>query len=252
MRKRLLLTTIMSVLTLTSVMAQGKSDTMYVVHRYTEIMNDSTTKEVAAIKKYPVARVDTVMYTTSPNVRYSSCPDDNHPHYIDLGLSKMWACCNVGATKPEEYGYAIKWGYTDVDDGYDFATYFHDPATAKWGGTWMSPTLEDFDELIANTTMEEVWVNGSKGLKIKSKKKGYTHAYIFLPYSGYSLFGEHKASNSYGYYWASNGKIYGDIGYGYAYSYKAQYGGLAQQALMSVKYSFYFRPVCIYTMSEQQ
>ena len=28
-----------------------------------------------------------------------SCPDDNHPHAIDLGLPSgtKWACCNVGA-----------------------------------------------------------------------------------------------------------------------------------------------------------
>ena len=30
------------------------------------------------------------------------CPDNNHPHAIDLGLPSgtKWACCNVGATKP--------------------------------------------------------------------------------------------------------------------------------------------------------
>ena len=35
-----------------------------------------------------------------------SCPDDNHPHMIDLGLPSgtKWACCNVGASAPEEYG----------------------------------------------------------------------------------------------------------------------------------------------------
>lgn len=37
------------------------------------------------------------------------CPDDNHPHMIDLGLGVKWACCNVGASKPEEYGGYYAW-----------------------------------------------------------------------------------------------------------------------------------------------
>ena len=52
-----------------------------------------------------------------------SCPDDNHPHAIDLGLptGTKWACCNVGATKPYErggcyacYGYSY-FGYHGQD-----------------------------------------------------------------------------------------------------------------------------------------
>ena len=35
-----------------------------------------------------------------------TCPDNNHPHLIDLGLPSgtLWACCNVGAFEPEEEG----------------------------------------------------------------------------------------------------------------------------------------------------
>ena len=31
-----------------------------------------------------------------------SCPDSNHPHMIDLGLSSgtKWSCCNIDATNP--------------------------------------------------------------------------------------------------------------------------------------------------------
>lgn len=37
---------------------------------------------------------------------YLTCPDNHHPHLIDLGLPSgtKWACCNVGATAPEDYG----------------------------------------------------------------------------------------------------------------------------------------------------
>lgn len=37
------------------------------------------------------------------------CPDGNHPHYIDLGLSVKWACMNVGAQHPHEYGDYFAW-----------------------------------------------------------------------------------------------------------------------------------------------
>lgn len=38
--------------------------------------------------------------------------EDSHPHAIDLGLSVKWACCNVGAIKPEEFGGYYAWGET--------------------------------------------------------------------------------------------------------------------------------------------
>ena len=39
---------------------------------------------------------------------------------VDLGLSVKWATCNVGATKPEEYGDYFAWGETEpyYEDGY--------------------------------------------------------------------------------------------------------------------------------------
>ena len=56
---------------------------------------------------------------------YSSCPDDNHPHTIDLGLDDgtIWACCNVGATAPEEYGDYFSWGETSTKEEYEWTTY---------------------------------------------------------------------------------------------------------------------------------
>lgn len=35
-----------------------------------------------------------------------TCPDENHPHWIDLGLpsGRKWKCCNEGASSPEEFG----------------------------------------------------------------------------------------------------------------------------------------------------
>ena len=56
-----------------------------------------------------------------------SCPDDNHPHAIDLGLPSgtKWACCNVGTTTPEGYGGYYAWGETEEKEIYDWTTYIH-------------------------------------------------------------------------------------------------------------------------------
>ena len=40
-------------------------------------------------------------------------PDTNGHEYVDLGLSVLWATCNVGASKPEGYGDYFAWGETE-------------------------------------------------------------------------------------------------------------------------------------------
>lgn len=44
------------------------------------------------------------------------CPDQNHPHAIDLGLSVKWACCDVGASTPLEKGGYYAWGETETKE----------------------------------------------------------------------------------------------------------------------------------------
>ncbi|MBQ6065098.1 MAG: hypothetical protein IJK87_15950 [Prevotella sp.] len=58
--------------------------------------------------------------------------DENQPtaeagEAIDLGLPSgiKWASCNVGATKPEEYGGYYAWGETEEKEVYDWSTYLH-------------------------------------------------------------------------------------------------------------------------------
>ena len=40
-------------------------------------------------------------------------PSQPTHEYVDLGLSVKWATCNVGASKPEEYGDYFAWGATE-------------------------------------------------------------------------------------------------------------------------------------------
>ena len=49
-----------------------------------------------------------------------SCPDNRHPHAIDLGLPSgtIWACCNVGASSPEDSGKYYAWSETEEKEVY--------------------------------------------------------------------------------------------------------------------------------------
>ena len=134
---------------------------------------------------------------------------------VDLGLSVKWATCNVGASKPEEFGDYFAWGETTTKSDYDWDTYKYcngsmstltkyctqsgygynsftdgktelekadDAATANWGSGWQMPSKEQFDELKSNTTQTRTTQNGKDGLKFSSKSNGNS---IFLPAAGY-------------------------------------------------------------------
>ncbi len=125
------------------------------------------------------------------------CPDENHPHIIDMGDAGKWACCNVGASAPWEYGGYYAWGETEEKDNYSVETYIHcngsietchaigddiagteyDVAHVKWGDTWCLPSIEQIKNLLNHSTSEWRTVNGIKGIKFTATN-GKT---IFLP-----------------------------------------------------------------------
>ena len=155
--------------------------------------------------------------------------------YVDLGLPSgtLWATCNVGASKPEDYGDYFAWGETkEKDDDYDWDTYKHakfdkltkycnksdfgyngfadtltelqpcdDPATANWGNGWYTPKKEQWDELMAHTNSEWTTRNGVEGRLFTSKKNGQS---LFLPAAGYRWTDELYNAGSSGDYWSSS------------------------------------------------
>ena len=157
-----------------------------------------------------VIKVDSIsMIAPSENV------DSHNGHeYVDLGLSVKWATCNVGATKPEEYGDYFAWGETQPKSTYDWSTYKYcngshttltkycttssygtvdnkttldlsdDAARANWGGSWRMPTDAELTELREQCTWIWTTQNGVYGYKVTSKKSGYTNKSIFLPAAG--------------------------------------------------------------------
>lgn len=99
------------------------------------------------------------------------CPIDGkgHPHAIDLGLPSglKWACCHVGATKPEEYGGAFQ-QFSD----------FHDDT---WDDSWRLPTYPETKELVSSCSWCITTRNGVKGF-LGTGPNGKT---IFMPASGF-------------------------------------------------------------------
>ena len=157
-------------------------------------------------------------------------PMINGHEYVDLGLPSglKWATCNVGASKPEEYGDYFAWGETKTKDNYTESTYAlgdnlyflkycnnsdfglidnkttldaeDDAATYQWGGPWRMPTGGDFVELNANCTTEWKKQNGVYGRLITSKKNGAT---LFLPAAGDRSGTSLHNVGSFGEYWSS-------------------------------------------------
>lgn len=155
--------------------------------------------------------------------RRAAIKTHNGHEYVDLGLPSgtLWATCNIGASKPEEFGNYFAWGETS---GYDEGKRFFnkdnylfykkekkwfsekwvfskycltpkngivdnkerlekedDAAYIQWGKEWRTPTKEQFDELRKYTNREWTKVNGTEGYLLISKKNGKS---IFFPKAG--------------------------------------------------------------------
>ncbi|MGN0186827.1 MAG: hypothetical protein ACI392_03670 [Paludibacteraceae bacterium] len=158
--------------------------------------------------------------------------------YVDLGLPSglKWATCNVGATKPEEYGNYYAWGETEPKDYYDWSTYKYssddaeltkyctdsyygkdgfadnktildpedDAARANWGGKWRIPTLAEWTELRENCAWK--WTDdyngtGVAGRVVTSMTNGNS---IFLPAAGWRDCDDLRRAGLDGIYWSSS------------------------------------------------
>ena len=146
------------------------------------------------------------------------CPDNNHPHVIDMGVAGKWACCNVGASAPWEYGGYYAWGETEEKDYYGWDTYIHcdgsfstchdlgsdiagtqyDVAHVTWGGKWRMPSFDQI-KLLINCSSEWTELNGVNGRKFTASNDKS----IFLPAACYR-WGDYTINvGSLGDYWSS-------------------------------------------------
>lgn len=159
--------------------------------------------------------------------------------WVDLGLPSgtLWATCNVGADKPEEYGSYFSWGETDQRSNYRWADYKYcrpcttyyamikyctskelsyygnvdykteldaedDAATVNWGSEWQMPSKAQFEELMNYTYTTSTYVtakNGKSGVMIVSIGNGNQ---IFLPCAGRYEGTDSYDTGIYGHYWS--------------------------------------------------
>lgn len=141
---------------------------------------------------YPSENVDYIDFSAK-----KADPTVTEGEEIDLGLSVNWASCNLGASKPEEFGDYYSWGetstkeiflptnYTYYDDdteqyihiGDDISGTEYDAARVNLGGEWRIPTNKEMNELVNNCKWEWSQINGINGYKVT----GTNGNSIFLP-----------------------------------------------------------------------
>ena len=155
--------------------------------------------------------------------------------YVDLGLSVKWATCNVGASKPEEYGNYYAWGELNPKNDYSWNSYrlckfqaeknkknlmryntvidygnvdnkieldsSDDIANKLLGGKWRMPTESEIRELLHHCSWRYISQNNYGGYLVSSNKTGGS---IFLPAAGYRNIGSLIGERAFGAYWSRN------------------------------------------------
>ena len=101
---------------------------------------------------------------------FYSCEKIHTRKYVDLALPSgtLWAESNIGAKSPEEFGEYFCF----------FDLFYEDNPT--WNGTGATPTLENWEELIAHCSGEWTSLNGVNGYRFT----GSNGNSIFLPAAG--------------------------------------------------------------------
>lgn len=128
--------------------------------------------------------------------------------FVDLGLPSgaLWATRNVGATNPEDSGLFFGWGETEGKlpqnyyyRNYKFGAYGtgtkynetdsltilenEDNAVYQLDSSCQIPTVTDCEELLANTTITEEYVNKVACFRLTSKINNNS---IVIPMTGYA------------------------------------------------------------------
>ena len=166
--------------------------------------------------------------------------------YVDLGLPSgtKWATCNLGASKPSDYGDYFAWGETEPKTEYTWATYkWMQTGQSDWEhitkytfadgqteGIWYAPdgtfigdgktTLEAADDAATAKlgspwrmpTFEEAkelldnctWTWTTQDGKNGYEVKGTNGNSIFVPAAGYREDSELLDAGSWGGYWSSS------------------------------------------------
>lgn len=188
-------------------------------------LNNGSSADVNRDGKSDIKDINSIAHYTLHNI--------NGYDFVDLGLPSgtLWATCNVGATKPEEYGHYFAWGETTTKTSYTWSNYAFsndgktftkyntnsengvvdgkttldpedDAAVQLWGHGWMMPTSTEINELRNRNycTWTKTTINNVAGYVVTSTYNGNS---IFLPLGGYYNGTTKIQEGSSGYYWSS-------------------------------------------------
>lgn len=164
----------------------GTHQTQVALHVSEDAISDYLTREYVGdfVKGKEEVNMDDlkVDFNDDKNYKISQiCPDNKHPHAIDMGEAGIWACCNVGASSPLESGDYYAWGETETKDQYWYESYVYfdkssyndiedfqkcfesigddisgtqyDAAHVKWGGSWEMPPGGQIQSLLDNCNL---------------------------------------------------------------------------------------------------
>ena len=238
----------------------------YTDTRYAYFRNEP--KSTACLYGYVKYRGDDEYYYDEPHdyplehKESPLCPDGLHAHAIDLGLPSgtKWACCNVGASSPEEYGGYYAWGEVAEKSVYDWDTYAYgsdwddyqyigseisgtqyDVAHVQWGGSWRMPTVAEQNELREKCIWTWTDLNGTSGMKVT----GPNGNSIFLPAAGARKIDILDDAGSWGYYWSGTLNDHPTIGVknnAYYFNFLSDFIGVQDGYFRGLGASV--RPVC--------
>lgn len=214
--------------------------------------------------EYEISQLDSITFVEAESLPvYLTCPDEHHPHAIDLGLPSgtKWCCCNVGASTPEGYGGYFAWGetneksnysletyaYTNVNDegskyitniGFNIANTSYDVAHIRMGGLWRMPSVEQQIELLNNSSQLWTKQNDVEGMLLTGSNGGQ----IFLPAAGHRILNDlyiHDDISYSSFYWSGSLDPETFKLYGYAYVCTMEIGFSYNNWVMGIAGAFY-------------
>ncbi len=172
---------------------------------------------------------------TKETVPVSAPPSSDGFEWVDLGLSVMWASCNLGSSSPSDYGGFAAWGEVESKDEYTWKNYRYrlsgdsdetikfskyntksqfgtidrktrldpsdDAANVIVGKRWRLPTEAEWEELLTQCDWQWGRAFGKSYIRVFSYK---TKQAIILPAQGYCKDNLLHGQGEMGLYWSSS------------------------------------------------
>ena len=188
---------------------------------------------------------------------HKSYVDENNVQAIDLGLSVLWADCNVGANRNNPIGDLYGWGDSTGEKKTQMVSDYvikvgglyqktplnisgseYDIAMAQWGKKWKMPNREQWKELITKCIWTLERYNETEGYRVE----GVNGNSIFLPMTGIRE-GNEITNNNIGCYWTSELINY-DSSFAYYYYFDKEKNNDIISTRQKVYLGLAVRPIC--------